>query len=151
MDHQGVSKLFSTISGSVHDSVQTQILSTIERAFGVLVHRWFILWPPLAVLLQKMAPLVESLVQFYNFCINNSDNNVVSAQEKSAYNVRHAVWYSQLTGGNDAKLVNIDANSRPTSLLSHGHNFVDAKHNWHNKSGITPLDKVIKNVELHDL
>ena len=74
-----------------------------------------------------MAPLVESLVRLHNFCIDKNDNGVISIQEKSVHNLKRTVWFSKLTGGDDAKLVNIDVNGRPSSLLGHGHHFTDAE------------------------
>ena len=49
----------------------SQLRITIERVCGVFVHHWSILRAPLAVPLQKVAPLVESLVRLHNFCIDN--------------------------------------------------------------------------------
>ena len=40
----------------------SQLHITIERAFGVLVHRWLILRAPLVIPLQKVPALVESLL-----------------------------------------------------------------------------------------
>ena len=49
---------------------QSQLRITIERAFGVLVHRWSILRGPLNVPLFKVVPIVHSLCKLHNFCIN---------------------------------------------------------------------------------
>jgi hypothetical protein len=49
---------------------QSQLRITIERAFGVLVHRWSILRGPLTIPLFKVVPLVQALCKLHNFCIN---------------------------------------------------------------------------------
>jgi hypothetical protein len=49
---------------------QSQLRITIERTFGVLVHRWAILRGPLVVPVQKISPLVNCLCVLHNFCIN---------------------------------------------------------------------------------
>jgi hypothetical protein len=51
----------------------SQLRITIERAFGVLVHRWAILRAPLMIPLPKVAPLVECLVRLHNFCIDEKE------------------------------------------------------------------------------
>ena len=88
-----------------------------------------------------MAPLVESLVQLHNFCIEKHDNGVILIQEKSVQNLQRTVWFSKLTGGDDAELDNININGRPTSLLGHGHHFANAESYRHNRaSESTPMD-----------
>ena len=49
---------------------QSQLQITIERAFGVLVHRWSILRGPLTIPLFKVVPVVECLCKLHNYCIN---------------------------------------------------------------------------------
>ena len=66
--------------------------------------------------------------------------------------LKRTVRFLKLTGGGDAELVNIDLNGRPTSLLGHGYHFVDAESYRHNRtSESTPIDKMIKSVELQQL
>ena len=42
----------------------------IERAFGILIRRWGILWRPLEVQFRRRAPLVKCCMLLHNFCIN---------------------------------------------------------------------------------
>lgn len=42
----------------------------IERAFGVLVRRWAVLWKPLQVRFDRRAPLVGACIRLHNFCID---------------------------------------------------------------------------------
>ena len=49
---------------------QSQLRITIERAFGVLVHRWSILRGPLTIPLFKVVPVVQCLCKLHNYYIN---------------------------------------------------------------------------------
>ena len=49
---------------------QSQLRITIERAFGVLVHRWSILRGPMNVPLFKVVPVVHALCKLHNYCID---------------------------------------------------------------------------------
>ena len=48
---------------------QSQLRITIERAFGVLVSRWGILWKPLRMKLDTMPATVRACIHLHNFCI----------------------------------------------------------------------------------
>ena len=95
----------------------SQLRITTERSFGVFVHRCSILRASLAVPLQKLAPLVESLMRLHNLCIDKNDNGVISIQEKSVQNLKRTIRFSKVTGCKDAELVNIDINGRPVLEL----------------------------------
>lgn len=41
----------------------------IERAFGMLIRRWAILWKPLAMRFDRRAPVVGACIRLHNFCI----------------------------------------------------------------------------------
>lgn len=43
---------------------------TIERAFGVLVRRWGILWRPIAFALPKVAKIARVCAMLHNICVN---------------------------------------------------------------------------------
>ena len=104
----------------------SQLRITIERAFGIFVRRWSILHAPLVVPLPKVAPLVNALIRLHNFCIDENDKAVASLQKKCLVSLTNNVSYSRHLGGEDAELVKIGADGRPTSLLGHGHHFRDA-------------------------
>ena len=42
----------------------------IERAFGILIRRWGILWRPLEVQFRRRAPLIKCCMLLHNFCID---------------------------------------------------------------------------------
>jgi hypothetical protein len=64
----------------------SQLRITIERYFGVLVHRWAILRAPLTIPTQKVCVLVMCLCRLHNFCIDNGENQVVKVPVE---NVKH--------------------------------------------------------------
>jgi hypothetical protein len=117
---------------------QSQLRITIERAFGVLVHRWAILRGPLVVPLSKVPPLVSALCSLHNFCINerlNSSNEEVAEylgpmMERDADNVNEMVMASNsITISGVATLSNtmvqINASGSPDALLGGGEHFYE--------------------------
>ena len=44
----------------------------IERAFGVLIKRFPILWRPLCVRFDRITPLIAAILRMHNFCIDTS-------------------------------------------------------------------------------
>jgi hypothetical protein len=84
---------------------QSQLRITIERAFGVLVHRWAILRGPLVVPLSKVPPLVSALCSLHNFLINERLSSaseqaleyVVPMMESDAENVHQMVMASNMS------------------------------------------------------
>jgi len=60
----------------------SQLRITIERVFGMLVHRWSILRAPLTIPIPKVAPMMESLIRLHNYCINESEDTIVAIQDR---------------------------------------------------------------------
>lgn len=52
------------------DFFQSSNRMHIECAFGVLVHRWGVLWRPLRVRFNRRASLLSALMHLHNFCID---------------------------------------------------------------------------------
>ena len=134
----------------------SQLRITIERAFGVFVHRWAILRAPLAIPLPKVAPLVESLVRLHNFCIDESDSVLPSIQSNSLASLTRTVRYSRAVGHDDSDLVHIGADGRPVPLLGHGHHFADSSMERNleirgQDNEVTPMDEMIASVRLQKL
>jgi len=49
----------------------------IERAFGLMVERWGILWRPLRVRFDRMPQLLMCVARLHNFCIDCDDNTII--------------------------------------------------------------------------
>lgn len=52
------------------DFFQSSNRMHIECAFGVLLHRWGVLWRPLRVAFHRRAPLLSALMHLHNYCID---------------------------------------------------------------------------------
>ena len=61
------------ISGTddAYNFYHSQVRITIERAFGIFVHRWGILRRPLSVSILKVPPLIMCLMKLHNYCIDS--------------------------------------------------------------------------------
>ena len=129
----------------------SQLRITIERAFGVLVHRWAILRAPLMVPLPRIAPLMEALIRLHNFCINEGDVKIAAVRGRSEDHLANVVKWVKNTNGNiggaDSELVHIGPDGRPSALLGHGHHFRDAVNNRvEGRASGTPMEKMIAHV-----
>ena len=143
----------------------SQLRITIERAFGVFVHRWAILRGPLAVPVQKVGPLVMCLMRLHNFCIdcNESLDDTFTSIYEDAANVRRVVGMSntlnRMTDKSavDQTAVGLDNNGRPSSLLDLGHHFNDAPRGRRsttcaaNDSDEFPMDQMLQMVRDQNL
>lgn len=120
-----------------------QLRITIERAFGVLVHRWVILRAPLVVPLPKVTALVESLIRLHNFCIGENDTIIPNVDARTSSNLNRNVRTCNIFGaGGDYDVVELDDIGRPVSLLNYGLHFNDAEHH-RLQDDETPMDRMI--------
>jgi len=125
----------------------SQLRITIERCFGVLVHRWAILRAPLNIPLQKVPPLIESLIRLHNFCIDENEIKIITVENKNRNNLQRNVKIAQKKDGGNSRLVDIDEEGRPVSLLGHGHHFKDTKSYQFDKNlSDTPMDRIIASI-----
>jgi len=74
-------------SKDAYNFYHSQLRTTIERAFGVLVFRWAILRSPINVPLNKVARLVLALCKLHNFCISEKDKFLDSIDFTDSHNV----------------------------------------------------------------
>ena len=58
---------------------------TIERAFGVLVARWGVLWRALRASLKNNILVVRTVVRLHNFCIDEGDNHIGAVKDPLEY------------------------------------------------------------------
>lgn len=125
----------------------SQLRITIERAFGVFVHRWAILRAPLLCPIAKVPPLVESLLRLHNFCIDQGERKNADVLAKNRINILCSAGHSRINCvGEDASVVEFDHMGRPTSLLGHGQHFADAPRNRRVVSERVPMDDMIERV-----
>ena len=125
----------------------SQLRITIERAFGVFVHRWAILRAPLLFPIAKVPPLVESLIRLHNFCIDQGEKKSSDVLAKNRTNISCNAEHSMINFvGEDASVVEFDHMGRPTSLLGHGQHFVDAPRNRRVVTERVPMDDMIERV-----
>ena len=122
--HKGIVSLYD----DAYNFYVSQLRITIERAFGVLVHRWAILRRPLNIPTEKVGPFVMALCRLHNYCIDEKERDADKTNREDAeFSVRYmdAMLPSMLPEGGDDRLVMVE-NGRPSSLLHRGSHFRDA-------------------------
>ena len=133
----------------------SQLRITIERCFGVLVHRWAILRAPLTIPTQKVCALVICLCRLHNFCIDNGENQVVKVPVENVKHLHSLVHVSNdsfKTQSDKNSVVHFDRFGRPNELLNHGHHFEDAPHNRRViGEDICPMDRMLLQVVRQNL
>lgn len=134
---------------------QSQLRITIERAFGVLVHRWSILRAPLLFPIAKVPPLVVCLCRLHNFCIDD-DKNQHSEQSSPEMNaedvaniqrhIRHSNHENRRHQRRDHGIVRFDIDANPVSLLDGGSHFTDCTRQIPTQNECA-MDRMLKRVE----
>ena len=106
----------------------SQLRITIERAFGLLVHRWGILRKPILFSTHKIPSLIMCLLKLHNFLIREKCKISPKPTARDAsFQQNNPVRY-QLDDEEvvvDDQLVQFDALGRPVSILNGGHHFND--------------------------
>ena len=134
-------------SADAYNFYLSQLRITIERAFGVFVHRWAILRASLLCPIAKVPPLVESLIRLHNFCIDMREDSNCDVMSRNRTNISYNAGHSKINlVGADASVVEFDNIGRPTSLIGHGHHFNDAPHNQRVVTERVPMDDMIERV-----
>lgn len=130
----------------------SQLRITIERAFGVFVHRWAILRAPLTVPTANIAPLVMCLCRLHNFCIDESQSVLDEIDTDNARNIQFNVALSRIVDGGSGNVIAFDDEHRPTDLLNHGMHFTDVEHN-HDYQVLRdcPMDEMLQSVRVQNL
>ena len=128
----------------------SQLRITIERAFGVLVHRWATLRRPLTCPLSKVGPLVMCLCRLHNFCIDIKDEDTLQTSDNDAtYAIQFmdALYHrvgNRIAG--DDSLQRLDRGI-PNGLLHGGSHFQDAPHNRRVLIDRCPMDDMMAQVK----
>jgi hypothetical protein len=145
---------------------QSQLRITIERTFGVLVHRWAILRGPLLVPIRKVGPLINCLCCLHNYCINRNiameegyNENIAGLLEKDAQHLDGVVNY---VNTNDSvcrgvrvsnQLGFINSECRPTNMIGGGEHFNDCPRQRvnDNDDDKCPMDKMYETIVANGL
>ncbi|KAL7541332.1 hypothetical protein ACHAWF_012614 [Thalassiosira exigua] len=136
----------------------SQIRITIERAFGILIHRWGILRRPLDMSVQKVPAIVTCLMRLHNFCIDHDSRKTPSPICNDERVVSRS---AQRTKGKDSgvshRAITLDNVGRPDGLLGAGHHFHDEPGGRGRRPDAnincrhTPMRQMIKQVKDQDL
>ena len=106
---------------------QSQLRITIERALGVLVHRWACLRSPLGIPLTKVAALVMCLCRLHTYCIDSGEGKFAAVDDAHWKNLQGAVQLCKKEEKTTATVIALSEKSgRPSGLLNHGQHFRDA-------------------------
>ena len=128
----------------------SQLRIMIDRAFGVLVHRWSILRRPLTCPSSKVGPLVIYCCRLHNFCIDVKDEDTLRISDNDAtYAVQFMDTLYNRVGNRvagDAALQRLDRRI-PNGLLHGGSDFHDAPHNRSGPVDRCPMDDMMAQVK----
>lgn len=117
------------VSGTddAYNFYHSQVRITIERAFGILVHRWGILRRPLSVSMLKVPPLVICLMKLHNYCINSKTMSTpctLSHDERCINRMASTRGSTGMTT-NNATAIRLDSRGIPVELIGGSHHFRD--------------------------
>ena len=106
----------------------SQLRITIERAFGILVHRWGLLRRPLSMSILKVPAIVTCLMGLHNFCTDHDSRGSPRSMNGKANNGyaderNIQMRASQQEGSPPA--ISFDKNGVPSDLMGSGHHFCD--------------------------
>ena len=141
-----------------HNFYLSQLRITIERAFGILVHRWGVLRRPLSMSILKVPAIVTCLMRLHNFCIDYDSRRTVRATDRDERNIRNlaARVRKDPKTNQSPTAVFLDKNGVPKDLMGSGHHFRDEPGGTGHrpaskKDGRTPMRRMMKQVADLDL
>jgi hypothetical protein len=139
------------ISGTddAYNFYHSQVRITIERAFGIFVHRWGVLRRPLSISILKVPPLVICLMKLHNFCINSNSSSTPSTLRNDERCIRRmAISRGSTQTSNTATAVQLDGRGIPDALIGGGHHSSDIPRNM--RPGLTNLQTSIPMEEMRN-
>ena len=126
----------------------SQLRITIERAFGILIHRWGILRRPLGCPVRKVGALTMALLRLHNFCIDNNGRNVPGSTTRDIARIHERA--ARKVRGRAGEVAELDRHGRPAQLLGHGHHFTDLPEGRRpvvvREDEMTPMDLMVEKV-----
>jgi hypothetical protein len=121
----------------------SQLRITIERAFGILVHRFGVLRAPLSISIKKVPPMVMCLMKLHNYCIDNFGRKTCAALEDDEAFIQYRAWR------NNANAVTLNRHRVPEALLGSGHHRRDWVRRNHHAVVVdhrTPMRRMMQSV-----
>lgn len=123
----------------------SQIRITIERAFGILVHRWGILRRPLSMSILKVPALVMCLLRLHNFCIDHDSRHTAGPDLRDEGAIVRAARRMK----DKPCAVRLNSRGIPEDLAGSGHHFRDlpnSRRPSNQNDGMTPMRRMMKSV-----
>ncbi|KAL7482050.1 hypothetical protein ACHAW6_007737 [Cyclotella cf. meneghiniana] len=115
-----------TADEDAYNFYHSQVRITIERAFGIFVHRLGILRRPLSVSMLKVPPLVMALMKLQSFCIDSNHGTTPSTFHLDEHSIhRMASFHGSAETTRNATAVHLDSRGIPDELIDSGHHFRD--------------------------
>ena len=140
------------VSQDAYNFYLSQLRITIERAFGILVHRWGVLRKPLNVHIGRVSALVTCLCRLHNYCIDSGLPALSRTSEEDERSIhRVARQRSAQRGGTRMAAINLDRHARPDGLLDGGDHFSDCEGRGRGRPAAaeaeTPMDGMLRQVQ----
>ena len=127
----------------------SQVRITIERAFGILVHRFGILRSPMNVSIKKIPAIVMCLMRLHNYYIDHCGRNCSRPWEEDERRIQYRAWRAKSTA------VTLNRHRCPEDLLGSGHHFDDVEKDRRKKkravNGKTPMRRMMEMIIEKDL
>ena len=149
-----------THAQDAYNFYQSQLRINIERAFGMLVHRWGILRGPLVFPLAKVAPFVNCLCILHNYCIDQSvalhGHEIISRMmEKDAWYISDIVHANNEVDepiiGSESSIVTVSTDGSVADLIGAGEHFRDCPPRVPYNGNDTPMDEMVQIVRFKGL
>ena len=129
----------------------SQLRITIERAFGILIHRWGILRRPLGCHVQTVPALVQCLCRLHNFCIDHGSMTSIRPSIEDQESIQRRAWRNGrgLNRNVRRNAVALDELDCPAPLLGGGHHFKDVEGSRRpvREGGETPMRSMFQKVK----
>ena len=138
-----------TATDDAYNFYHSQLRITIERCFGIFVHRWGVLRRPLSVSILKVPALIMCLMKLHNFCINNKSYCTPATLEVDEHRIRRVASTRGNTVTNRHASGNrLNSRGLPDELLGSGHHFRDLPRNrrpvFADEEEAIPMEKMRK-------
>jgi hypothetical protein len=92
----------------------SQVRITIERAFGILVHRFGMLRSPISLSIKKVPAIVMCLMRLHNYYIDHCGRKCRTPYEEDERRIQYRAWR------NNAAAVRLNKDRCPEDLLGSG-------------------------------